>query len=54
MEFFLNDIKELIYKPEIVTDTENKFMIYKRERWGEGQIERLKFHIHTAIYKIDN
>jgi hypothetical protein len=38
VDFFLNDTNELIYKTEIVTDVENKLMIYKRERWGRDKL----------------
>ena len=31
-----NDTNELIYKTETLTDKENKLMVTKGERWGEG------------------
>ena len=44
---------ELIYKPEIVTDVKNKFMI--TSGWGErDKLGDWDWYIHTTTYKIGN
>ena len=36
------------------TDTENKLMVTKGERWGREKLGVWDQHIYTTIYKIDN
>ena len=48
-----NYTNEQIYKAETdLTDIESKFMVIKREQWGEGYLKSLELtYIHTTIQK---
>ena len=51
-----NDTNELIYKTEIVSQTEKTDLwLPKGKGWGEGLIRNLGLkYIHPTTYKIDN
>ena len=46
-----NDIKELIYKTERLTDFKNKLMVIKGEMWKTVINQGLGINIHTTINK---
>ena len=47
------DTNEFIYKAEIVTDIESKFMVTKEEG-GRNKLGVRDQHVHSTKYKIDN